>query len=337
MGGVKRIQQLAAWVLETRPVRVFLHYASVRGPILASGLAYQGLFAIFAAVWVGFSIAGLIVSGDLGLRDRVVDTIGAAVPGLIAADGVGGAIDPESLLQPGVFSWTGVIALVGLLVTALGFLASLRDGIRVIFDLPALVGNLLLQKLKDLVVGIGFAAVLLVSAALSFLGTSATSWVLDTTGIGSDSVVGAVAARILSIALMFALDAVTLGVLYRVLSGAAIAWGRLRGGVLIGALGLGTLKVLFSAAIIGGVSSNPLLKSFAVILGLLIFFNFVCQVILLGASWISVGMTDRGLDIDPSSTRRRILDARRLLEGHGLVSGRPVSRHGRRIRIDPEG
>ena len=33
------------------------------------------------------------------------------------------------------------------------------------------------------------------------------------------------------------------------------------------------------------------------IIGLLIWFNLICQVILLGAAWISVGATDRGLDL----------------------------------------
>lgn len=330
-----RVKQLIARLQQSRPFRVFTRYTGVRGPILASGLAYQALFAVFAAVWVGFSIAGLVISGDIGLRDRVIGVISGAVPGLIDAGDGNGAIDPSVLLEPGVFSWTGLIALVGLLVTALGFLASLRDGIRVIFDLPALTGNPVVQKLKDLAVGLGFAVVLIVSAALSFLGTSATSWLLDAVGIGSDSVVGAVAARILSIAIMFAIDAVTLGALFRVLSGVPIPWSRLRGGVLVGATGLGVLKVLFSAAIIGGVGSNPLLKSFAVILGLLIFFNFVCQVILLAASWITVGLADRGIDVDPLHTEQRVLDARALLLDHGLVSGRPVERRGRRTRIDP--
>lgn len=33
------------------------------------------------------------------------------------------------------------------------------------------------------------------------------------------------------------------------------------------------------------------------IAGLLIFFNLVCQVILIAAAWISVGVSDTGLDV----------------------------------------
>ncbi|TPW73510.1 YihY/virulence factor BrkB family protein [Schumannella sp. 10F1B-5-1] len=331
MDGVKR---LIAWVQRTRAVRVFQRYSGQRGPILASGLAYQALFAIFAAIWAGFSIAGLVISGDQVLREQLISTIGGAVPGLIkTGPDSAGAIDPDVLLAAPAFSLTLVISLVGLLVTALGFLASLRDGIRVIFELPALTGNPVLLKVKDLVVGLGFAVVLVASAALSYFGTTATDTVLGWLGIGTDSVIGFVLTRVVTIGVMFALDAVTLVALYRVLSGVPIPFERLRGGAIIGAVALGVLKVLFSAAIIGGVGSNPLLKSFAVILGLLIFFNFVCQVILIGAAWVVVGLDDRGLVVDPVFLQKRILDARVLLADHGYASGRVLERRRGRLRI----
>ena len=70
------------------------------------------------------------------------------------------------------------------------------------------------------------------------------------------------------------------------------------GGCAARRLALGILKVLGST-LLGGASRNPLLASFAVIIGLLIWFNLVCQVILLTASWIATGMADDGLIADP--------------------------------------
>jgi membrane protein len=64
------------------------------------------------------------------------------------------------------------------------------------------------------------------------------------------------------------------------------------------------LKVLGSA-LLGGASRNPLLASFAVIIGLLIWFNLVCQVILLTASWIATGMADDGIIADPEIEAER--------------------------------
>ena len=52
----------------------------------------------------------------------------------------------------------------------------------------------------------------------------------------------------------------------------------------------------------------------AVILGLLIFFNFVCQVILIAAAWISVGMDDRKIPMDPVAEAERLEKERADLE-----------------------
>ena len=68
MGLKDRIATTVAWVQRLKAVRVFAHYTADRGPILAGGLAYQALFAVFAGLWVAFSIAGLVVSNDSGLQ-----------------------------------------------------------------------------------------------------------------------------------------------------------------------------------------------------------------------------------------------------------------------------
>src|SRR5687768_3856621 len=131
------ITAVVAWVQRRKAVRVFVRYGQDRGPILASGMAYQALFAVFAGLWVGFSIAGLVVSRDAGLQQVIIDALDQAVPGLIAADGPeSGAIDPADLPTGVAFSISGLIAIVGLLFTALGWLASARDSVRTLFDLP---------------------------------------------------------------------------------------------------------------------------------------------------------------------------------------------------------
>jgi membrane protein len=100
-------------------------------------------------------------------------------------------------------------------------------------------------------------------------------------------------------------------VLYRLLSGLQIPWRRLLAGAMLGGAGLGVLKVLGSA-LLGGASRNPLLASFALIIGLLIWFNLLCQVILLAASWIAVGMADVGLIPDPRVAAERREEEQRL-------------------------
>ena len=47
--------------------------------------------------------------------------------------------------------------------------------------------------------------------------------------------------------------------------------------------------------LLGGATANPLLATFTVFIGLLVWFNLVSRVMLLSGSWIAVGMFDSGL------------------------------------------
>jgi membrane protein len=331
--GPTGIPALIAKVMKLKPVRVFLHYASSGGPLMASGLAFQGMFAVFAGLWVGFSVIGIIIANDPGLRESLINTIAAAVPGLIESRTSKGVVDPDDLLSAGVLNWTGAIALVGLLGTAIGFLASAREAIRRIFAVAPSTTNFLLLKLKDLGLAVAFGAALIVSTVLSAASTSLLGFVLDLVGIGSDSVIGTVLGTALGLLVVFLLDTVVLAALYRVLAGIPIPFRRLVGGALLGAFGLGVLKLLGNL-LLGGSRNNPLLASFAIIAGLLIFFNLVCQVILIFAAWISVGMDDAGIAADPVAAEKARLERERIAELERLAGEpRGIARIIRRIPL----
>jgi membrane protein len=310
------IPGLIARAMEWRPVRVFFNYMNNGGDLLAAGMSYSAIFAVFAALWVGFSITGLFLRANPVLEDALLQQIDTSVPGLI---GPGGAVDPDVLLDAGIFGWTGALAAVGLIVTALGFLAAARDAVRRLFELPPPTTFFLLLKLKDLGIAIGFGLVLLVSAAISVASTEALGFLFSLVGVRDDSLLEVVAARVVGLAIVLALDTLLLAGLFRVLSGIPIPFRRLIVGCLLGGVALGVLKVL-GTALLGGASRNPLLASFAVIIGLLIWFNLICRVILFAASWIAVGMNDRGEPVRSLSREQKArqeaeaeADARRLL------------------------
>jgi len=156
---------------------------------------------------------------------------------------------------------------------------------------------------------------LLAAAGLSFAGSSATSLVLDWLGVPGDSVVGYVAGRTVSLVVSVLVYALALAGLYRFLSGAKVPWRLLRGGILVAALGIAALTVL-SGLLLGGATNNPLIASFAVIAGLLIYYNFVCQVILVGAAWMAVGVEDAGIVLDEKVAAERLEAARALVKAH---------------------
>ncbi|MBX3099144.1 MAG: YihY/virulence factor BrkB family protein [Salinibacterium sp.] len=296
----QRIAAVVAWVMGLKPVRVFLQYNAKGGPVLAAGLAFQAIFAVFAAVWVGFSIAGFAVTSSPRLSEAFLTLLATNVPGLIDT-GNGGAIDADALLGTGVLTWTGAIAAIGLLITAVGWLAAGRDAVRLLFGLPTPPTNFLLLKLKDLALALAFGLAMFISAAVSVLSTGALNWVFDWAAIDKTSVVATVAANAVGPIIVLVLDALVLVAFYRVVSSIRIPWHQLWQGVLIAALALGVLQSLGSS-LLGGATRNPLLASFAVIIGLLIWFNLISQIILIGATWIAVSADDA--DVDLSGRRR---------------------------------
>lgn len=291
------MKKLVDRVKRLRPVRVFVHYNDHGGPLFAAGMSYQALFAIFAGIWVGFTIFGFILLSRPELRSALAQIISTSVPGLLGPEG---AISETSLLATQSLTWAGSIALIGLLVTALRWLGSTRKAIRRIFEIPNDPTFFLLLKLKDLGLAVAFGIALIVSAVLSVASTSLLGTSFSLLGINGQSTGAVIAARLAGLGIVFILDTLTLSMFYRVLSGIKIPLARLVRGALLGAAALGGIQGL-GALLLGRVNSNPLLSSFAVIIGLLIWFNLICQIILITAAWIAVGLKDAGIDLQPEA------------------------------------
>ncbi|WP_210480519.1 YihY/virulence factor BrkB family protein [Naasia sp. SYSU D00948] len=306
-------------VVKSRPVRTVIHYNEAGGPLLAAGMTYNAVFATFASLWLSFSVAGFIVAGSPELQTALFNAINGVVPGLVAEDGV---IDPEDLLgSVGALSWTSAVAVVALLFTALGFLASMRDAIRRIFDLPADTTNPVLQKLRDFGLALCFGVLIIVSAGLQIFTNAALDAVFNVLGIDNRSLFAVVVATVLGNALVFLVDFVTVAAAFRILSAVKIPLRRLLVGAAIGAVAIDILKAAFGLGLIGGAGNNPLLAGFAVFIGLLIFFNFFCQVLLIAASWIQVGMEEAGIEARSLSPQQaEAEEALRLEEARRLVA-----------------
>jgi membrane protein len=256
-------------------------------------------------VWVAASTFGLFLQANQEFRDSLFLLIDAYVPGLIdLGDGDGGAINPDDLVSSSVLTWTGVIALIGLVFSIIGWFGNARNGVRIMADLPGPRTNWILLMVKDLGLALAFGVALIASAFLSFAGTTFIGNVLDYFGVDSESTTALVVGRSFVILLMFMLDTIVLAALYRVLAGVRIPPRYLFPASLLGAAALGVLKVL-GTTLLGAAGANPLLASFAVIIGLLIWFNLICQVILIVSAWIVVGMIDGGVPLDEVAAKER--------------------------------
>lgn len=290
---VERVSGWAKWVEGLRPYRVYINFSHSDGNLRAAGMGYQSLFAVFAALWLGFSFANVWLHGNPDLYDALISVINRVVPNLIETDTSPGAITTEQLDSASAFGWAGVVAAIGLLWTAIGWLFYTRQAVRAVFGLSRDKTNYVLQKVRDLFLALAFGIVLIASALLTILSTQAVTFILQLFDLSSNSFWTSLAARYSGLLVSVILNTFTLGAMFRVMARVTIPLRNLFFGSLLGAVTLAGLSVL--AGLLFRTSSNPLLATFAVFIGLLLWFNLMSRVILLSASWIAVGMFDRGL------------------------------------------
>lgn len=279
----RAIAGVIRWALTLKPVRAFLLYSERRGAMLADSVTYRALFSVFAGLLLGFSVAGLWLSGNPVAWQALIDAVQTAVPGLIGTDGV---VDADQLRVPVAFSITGAISLIALAGAALGAIGSLRTAVRVIAGTTH--DDLLWIRvlLRNLLLAIGIGVAFVASALISIAGGVGISWVADLLGIDGDAAAWGI--RLLSLVVVYALDATLLIGVFLLLSGLRVSRRSLWTGALLGALGLLGLQEL-SALFVGGASSNPLLASFASLLALLIWLNLSAQVMLISCAYIVTG------------------------------------------------
>jgi membrane protein len=328
------IAGLVTRVFEWRPLRVWFHYLEDNGPLLASGLTYQAIFALFAALWLGFSIAGFVVKGDPHLQDLVFGSLNRFIPGLIGygGDGNRGLVSAKALTETTALSWSTAISLIGVVFTAIGFVGSLRTAIRIMFRLgpPSTIPILLI--LINAGYTVAFGVVVLLTAVISLLANTVLSFVLGLFGLGRATAVEQIGATAVSVLVLLLIDTGLVAAAFRALSGLRIPRRRLLVGAIIGGVGLAVLQTL-GTSLLGGATSNPLLKAFATLIGIFLYFNLICQIVLVAASWIAVGMEEARLDPRSLSAERREADDAEALErARRLVADRNREALEQRVR-----
>lgn len=304
-GGMALIQWLLAKLNTFRPMRAFQHYNLQHGPLLSAGIGFRMFFSITGLLTTGFSIAGLVLSGQPALLDTIVATVAHSAPGLLKVGNGDGLVDPKDLLNPGSLGWTAVIAAVVTVITSLGWINGMRDGLRGVLQLPPLVANPILVKLRDAGTLLLLGLALVISAGASLVFGTLAGWVVGFLHL-SDAVAGPLTTSV-KIVVPLVLNWVTALIMYRLAAGLKLSRQALLEGTVLAAVGTTVLQI-FSTELLAGASRNPILASFAIIIGLLIWFNLVSQVYLVSAGWAAV----READLESGGApRKTILGARR--------------------------
>ena len=248
---------------------------------LAASVTYFGFLSLFPLLALAFAVLGYLSSTFPDIQSSVQDTVSDYLPGLIGTKPNQISLDSA---QSAATTAT-VFGLVSLLWTGTGFIDALRDAIRSVFATTREKESLPHKKVRDALVLALVGLLIVASVGVSIVASTATGVLLDAVDLG-DSLLATLVLRVVSIALSLLLDALVIALLFRLLGGRDLDTHQLRGGALLGAVGIEVLK-LVSGFLLSGTTHNALYATFAVIVGLLLWINFTCRVLMLSACWVA--------------------------------------------------
>ncbi|HKU11031.1 MAG TPA: YihY/virulence factor BrkB family protein [Sinomonas sp.] len=293
VGAPKRYLALLQWVIAQistwRPVRTFQLYGLRYGPLLSAGIGFNMFFSVAGLLTTGFSVAGLVLAGQPELVDKIVQLVAHSAPGLLKVDGHDGLADPHALLNPSGLGLTAIIAAIVTVLTSLGWISSIRDGLRGVVDERPLQVNPVLMRLRDTGTLLLLGVVLVLTSGVSILFTGAVGFIADLLSL--DKAVVAPVSWLIGIVVPLLLNWATALILFRLAAGLSLSRRALLESTAIAGAGT-TILQLFSSQLLARAGANPLLASFAVIIGLLIWFNLVSQVYLVSGAWAAIREAD---------------------------------------------
>jgi membrane protein len=269
----------AIWPWFDHAVRAYRRNNEVLGSQLAAAISYYGFLSFFPLLALAFAVVGYISGAYPDAQDSVTRALQDSFPSLIGPGS--GQINVKDIID--AKAGAGVIGLVGLFYTGLGWLDALRAALRRVFGTTDVPLNFVKKKAVDVVVLIGLGLALLASLVVTGLATAVTRQVLGAVGV-DDKLVAVALLKVLSVALALLADTALFAILLSRLSGAHQTWRQVRTAAFLGAVGFELLK-LAGTFLIVRTTNNPVYATFGVVAGLLIWINLVSQLLMFVAAW----------------------------------------------------
>ncbi|MFJ3087649.1 YihY/virulence factor BrkB family protein [Streptomyces sp. NPDC086838] len=298
---VSRLMETHAWRSYETLVRV--HWAR-----LAAAITFISFLALFPLIAVGAAIGAALLS-DKQL-DRIEDKIADQVPGISDQLGIDNLVAHAGTV--------GLVAGALLLFTGIGWIGSMRDCLRAVWEMDDLdEGNPVVRKIKDAGVLFGLGGAALVTLAISSVGSVAVGWVADLLNIPENGA-GGVLLRIAALLVGVAADFLLLLYLLTLLPGVEPPRRRLMVAALLGAVGFELLKLLLGSYM-RGVASKSMYGAFGVPIALLLWINFTAKLLLFCAAWTATPSKEEDPAVDAEEYPAPA--ARRVTGGDGDASG----------------
>ncbi|MBT2384819.1 YihY/virulence factor BrkB family protein [Streptomyces sp. ISL-11] len=264
------IGPLIARLMRTHAWRSYETLDRAKWTRLAAAITFTSFLSLFPLVTVGAAIGAAVL--DRGQLRDVERKLAEQVPG------ISGQLDLSTLVDNA--GTVGIVAGALLLFTGMGWIGSLRECLRAVWQKEEDPGNPILLKLKDGAVLLGLGGVALVSFGCSAFASAAVGWVVEKAGLDGVGPLLTVAGFCIAVLADFLL---MLYVLSR-LPGVHPEPRRLVVGALLGAVGFELLKLLISGYL-QQVAAKSMYGAFGTPVALLLWINFTAKLTLFCAAW----------------------------------------------------
>jgi membrane protein len=292
---VERLRQRVGWI--NHLLRMLGYYGSVNGNGQAGAVTYYGFLSFFPILALAFFVVGVLARVYPGIQAQMTSEIEALLPGVL---GNGHGQIPLSTVEDHS-RVAGVVGLVGVLYSGLGWLSGMRQSLEVMFSVPrGEQPSFLFGKLRDLGALAVIGLVLVVSVSLS----GAVNWfsglILRWLGVDPGSVGPAVALVVVGHALaILASMLLLLTMFYLLVSESHPPRSAMVRGALLGAVGFELLK-LAANVLLGHTRGQPAFQAFGVALILVVWINYFSRLVMYSAAWAYT---------DPRALERRTAEA----------------------------
>ena len=271
-------------------VRTYQRYQADTGDRLAAAVTFYWFLSLFPILLLAIAIAGYAL-GD-SARPEIVKGFSGFLP-----QGVAKTVGDVVANSKGK---AGLLGIIGTLLSGLGWIAGLREAIRTIWHQNVTAGNLVVAKIRDVVVLVGLFAVIAASVGVSIVATASTDAVVSFLGI--DQLPGAsVLTNVLAYVVGGAVDVVVFLFLFTGLARVPTRLSRVVKGAVFGAVVFELVKFAGAKYVASTTTKGEATYgTFAVVVGLLLFLNLVTRGILLAAAFTVTAPYDS--DVRPSGT-----------------------------------
>lgn len=275
-GRLDRLRGRYGWL--DHVIRAATLYTERNADILAGSITYFGFLALFPLLLLAASVFGFVLAGRPELLDDVIGQIVDYIPGSAGdqlVEALNGAIESRGAV--------GIVGLLGLLYAGLGWISKLRLSIQTLWQGKPEEGSFLKEYARDLLTLIGLGGGLVLSLAVTAVGTAAASFFVDLVGLsevpGITVITGA-----LAIALAVAGSTLVFAWLFGSLSGHDITYRAVLPGAILAAVGFEILK-LIGGFYLSLVSNSVSAGVFGSVVGILLFIYLASRFLLFCVAW----------------------------------------------------